>query len=100
MPLREDLQAQLDATQRKLNLLNGFPEDTYNLGTVIVMAAGPQGMVKRYFVKVEEETWTDIKTNTQNDLASWIMQAIDAPTGYFEIYKMTPGATPIYSANL
>jgi len=98
MPLREELQARLAETQRQINLLNGFPDDAFNFGTVIVMASGPNGMVKRYFVKVDEETWTDIKTNMQASLAVFIMQAIESPTGYFEIYKMTVGATPIYAS--
>lgn len=93
MGYRETLQAEIAEANRKLAILDSIPEDTFNFNTVILIS-GPN--FKGYWVKTGEESWRNLKTNNQKDLASLLFEHVEAHIGYFEVYVLTPGASPIY----
>lgn len=92
------LKKQIADLQAELGILTTFPEDTYPLGTVAVFASGVGGHNKTYYKKIEEETWANIATNEEKDLASWILFTRQSDIGYFEVYILTPAASPIYAS--
>lgn len=96
MTLKSDIQAQIAALQAQLAILNGAPNDTYNLGTIARFAAN-SNTTHFHYKKTAVETWTDMSSGVQQDLASWILNATQSNIGYFEVYILSPAASPIYS---
>lgn len=98
MTQKQKLQAEIVVLQDKVNILNRAPADTFNFGTVVVFASGQGGRVKWYYVKVAEETWQDMKNNSEKSLADWILNAHESNIGYFEVYELKPQPAPIYAS--
>jgi predicted DNA-binding protein len=98
--LKVILTEQLTTIQGQLSILNGVPEDTFNIGTVVVFASGLSGAVKWYYVKMAEEVWMRLNgssSGTGKPLNEWALDAVEAHIGYFEVYELKVQPTPIYS---
>jgi hypothetical protein len=91
-----DLQAEIAALQARLTVLNRVPADTFFFGTVLRFQ---HGATMWHYIKVEQETWADMKTGVEKDLPSWVLDALDALSGaYFEVYEVRPQPTPFFTS--
>jgi hypothetical protein len=95
LTIRDDLLSQKAVIERKLAVIDRAGEDTYPVGTVALFSASVQ---KGYYLKSAEETWRDMAgTGPTRQLIQIILEWETTPSvGYFEIYKLLPGASPVY----
>lgn len=98
MSQRSEIQAEIASLQVQLGILNRVPTDSFNLGTVVVFAAGNSGSVKWYYNKVAEETWANSATGVEKDLAGWILETMESNIGYFEVYELKVQPTPFFAS--
>lgn len=98
MGTKQMLEAQILSLQQQLAIYNSIPGDTHNLGTVAVFSYSNGSKV--YYRKTAEETWKSMQgLILEKALADWIFDARTiTPTLYFEVYIMTPAASPIYAS--
>jgi hypothetical protein len=97
MSLRDEIVSQIADLEQTLSVVNRFPADTYNLGTVVVFAADHNNL-QWHYIKVAEETWKKFGTSAEATLAKWILSAIQSDIGYFEIYVLAVAPNPIYTS--
>lgn len=96
MNLKKKLQDDKREIERKLDIIDRVPGDTFPLGTIAVISLASGR--KWYIIKTDEETWQDIKRGNEKDLAQHIFDTVEANSGYFEVYIMTTDETPIYAS--
>lgn len=99
MSTLSDLIAQRDALNAQIALFAGFPEDSYNLGTVALFAY-QSNTQHIYYRKTGEELWKPIASPATGGkpLSDWIFGfKTSFPSENFEVYIMAPGNTPIYA---
>lgn len=96
MSKKTEIQAKINELEEQLAILNTAPEDTFNIGTVVLFSA--TGNKKWYRTKTGEETWRNIANNSEKSLAEWILEAIDSNTGYFEVYELRVQNSPFYTS--
>lgn len=97
MSKKSDIENELAKLNKKLQILNSAPNDTYPFGTVVVFSA----VEEWYYVKIGEESWKKLGKSNLNEelsLAEWILNSVEADVGYFEVYVMITDEDPIYSS--
>ena len=98
MTIKEDIQTNIAKLQAELALLNSVAEDTFSFGTVVVFSSGS---TKWHYVKVAEEAWKPMGSSSvpERSLAEWVLNAVQANIGYFEVYVLTVAATPFFASS-
>jgi hypothetical protein len=96
MSRRDDIQAEIEALQKKLSHLDKIGEDTFHFNTVLQFSAG--NGLKWFIRKIDEETWVNIKTGQTGTLVDWILDS-EEKSGPFEVYEMRAQPQPVYSGN-
>jgi hypothetical protein len=91
----QELEAEKAAIEAKIAILESVPEDLFHFGTVVLFAA--TGGVKWYVVKTGEELWSKLSGGAEQDLASWVLEAVESNIGYFELYELKVEETPFYT---
>ncbi len=92
---RLEIIAEIQRYELMLQRYDSVPEDMFNFGTIIRIAAN-NNVTKWHLIKDGEESWRYLDGNGSKTLAEWILEAIDVGLGYFEVYVLSPGNTPIY----
>jgi hypothetical protein len=97
--LKEQIEQEIAVLQARLNNLNRVPTDTYPFGTVVRFAAN-NNTSKWHYIKTAEDSWKSLEEdiNTEQDLASWILEALESSIGYFEVYVLTVANTPLFTS--
>ena len=93
--IRSDLVAEIERLETLLARYDAVPEDTFNLGTVIRFAYN-NNQGHWHLIKTAENTWKYVGGQNERSLPEWVIHAIDANLGYFEVYVLSPGESPIY----
>lgn len=105
MSEKAQVQTQIAALQAKLVILNRIPEDTFPFGTILRFAGSN---FKWHYMKVEEESWTPLNGGSSTSgsyslgphpIDYWVVSALDSNIGYFEIYVLSPAASPIFASS-
>jgi len=99
MTRKADITAQIASLQSELNTLNRVPDDTFNLGTVLVFSANSNS-VHWYIRKTGIEAWTsmNLTPTVTKDLSSHIADALESSIGYFEVYELRVQPTPFFAS--
>lgn len=91
-----ELQAELAATQARINRLLAFPEDTFFVGTIVQFSPIPPN-AKWFILKTGEEQWKRLPGTETKELVEWALEAEDSNIGYFEAYSMVAALTPFFA---
>jgi hypothetical protein len=94
MGIRGEIQKEIVKLQQKLARIEGMPEDTHPIGTIVVFA--PSQGKKYHFIKEDEETWRSMKGGPVKELIAWIEDSVGK--GYFEVYVMEADNQPIFAS--
>lgn len=94
MGIRGEIQQEIARLQQKLNRIDGMPEDTHPIGTIVVFS--PTVGKKYHFIKENEEQWRSMKGGPVKELIAWIEDSVGK--GYFEVYVMEADNQPIFSS--
>ncbi len=99
MTRKTDITAQIASLQSELNTLNRVPDDTFNLGTVLVFSAN-SNTTHWYIRKTGVEAWTsmNISPPVTKDLSSFVADALESNVGYFEVYELRVQPTPFFAS--
>lgn len=96
----QELIDERDMLNEQIALFATFPEDIYNVGTVVLFSY-QENTGKVYYRKVAEELWKPIANpeTSSKSLAEWLFDfKTNFPEEYFEVYLMAPGNLPIYAS--
>lgn len=89
------LQKEKEAIQDRIDKFLSVPEDTFPLGTVMLFSAASGA--KWYIRKNSEESWIKLTgTGVAQELATWILEAVESSIGYFEVYRVVTQETPFF----
>ncbi len=92
---RQEIIDEIAELQALLARYDAVPEDNFNFGTIIRIAAN-QNLTKWHLLKVAEDTWKYLGGQAEKSLQEWILQAIDQNLGYFEVYVLEAQENPIF----
>lgn len=88
MSLLTSLQAQKADIEAQIAILTSVGEDVFSFGTIMLFSY--QNGAKRYYVKVEEESWEKINdVMAARPLREWILLAKEGSGTYFEVHKLS-----------
>ena len=98
MSRKTDITNQIAALQTELAALNRVPDDTFNVGTVLVFASA--GNTRHWYIrKTAVNTWMSLTSvPTSGEMLSFISDALESDTGYFEVYELRPQPAPFFAS--
>ena len=96
---RSEIQKKIQEYQDALARYDSVPEDRFHFGTILqfVTRSGQTW----YIIKTGEEAWNNLKVGSgvaSQTLAEFILTAIQANTGPFEVYEFRPQPQPFFAS--